>query len=74
MYCTISFDSARGEGQGDRLTEIWMLAILRVDKGHLPNFGQSKSSAACASSSSRCRTDPRVVGDPVKARPQLTCK
>ena len=40
-YCTISFNSARG-GQGDRLDEIWTSAILRVDRGHLPDFGQSK--------------------------------
>ena len=57
---TVPFRSIRpGGGQGDRLDEIWTSAILRVDWGHLPDFGQSKSSAACASS----RTDPRVIGD-----------
>jgi len=72
---TVPFRSIRpGGGQGDRLAAIWTSAILRVDRGHLPDFSQSKSSAACASSSLQRRTDPRVVGDLVKARPQLTYK
>jgi len=65
-YCTISFNSARG-GQGDRLAKICTLAILRVDRGHFPDFGQSKSSAVCASSSLRCQTDPQAVSDLAKA-------
>ena len=47
-YCPISFNSAR-DGTGDRLAEIWTSAVLRVDRGHLPDLCQSKSSAACAS-------------------------
>ena len=38
-----------------------------MDRGHFPDFGQNKSSAACASGSSRCRTDPRAVSDLAKA-------
>ena len=67
-HSTVPFRSIRpGGGQGDRLAEICMSAILRVDRGHFPDFGQSKSSAACASSSSRCRTDPPAVSDLAKA-------
>jgi len=62
-YYTIPFNSARGDG----LDEIWTSVILRVDRGHLLDFGESISSAACTSSSSRCRTDPRVFGDLAKA-------
>ena len=54
--------SKGGQGSG----EIWTSAILRVAREHLPDFGQCKSSAA-SSCASRCRIDPRVVGDLPKA-------
>jgi len=65
-WYTVPFRSIR-PGGGYRLAEICTSAILRVDRGHFPDFGQSKSSAACASSNSRCRNHPRAVGDLEKA-------
>ena len=43
LSISVPFRSIRpGGGQGDRLAEIWTSAILRVDRGHLPDSAKVK--------------------------------
>jgi len=64
LYHFVQFGQGGTGGQAGRNLD---MDHPEVDGGHLPDFGQSKSSAACASSSLRYRADPRVVGALAKA-------
>ena len=57
LYHFVQFGQGGDRGQAGRNLDV---GHPEVDRGHLPEFGQSKRSAACASSSLRCRADPEL--------------
>ena len=64
LYHFVQFGQGGTGGQAGRNLDV---GHPEMDRGHLPDFGQSKSLAAYASSRLQCRADPQVVGDLAKA-------